>query len=107
MTGKGIVRMVEDTERSRRAVADGARTGQDTRAVLAAFPRPQATEPSLRGARQDKGHSCATTTPLFSSWCAVIGPLLTPPTASGAASRRVEALAGACHRSLEGEEEAG
>ncbi len=75
--------------------------------VQVAFRPAEGTERSLREARQDKDHSCATTTPLFSSWCAVIGPLLTPPTASGAASRRVEALAGACHRSLEGEEEAG
>ncbi len=75
--------------------------------VQVAFRPAEGSERSLREARQDKGHSCATTILPFSSWCAVIGPLLTPPTASDAASRRVEALAGARRRSLQGEEEAG
>ena len=73
----------------------------------AAFRPAEGTQRSLREARQDKDHSCATTTPLFSSWWAVIDPLLAPSTASDAASRRVEALAGARRRSLQGEEEAG
>jgi len=84
-----------------------ARTRQGMRAVQAALRAAEGTEPSLWGARQDKDHSCATTTLPFSSWCAVIGPLLTLPTASDAASRRVKALAGARRRSLQGEEEAG